>query len=564
MPKELIPSGSSAAAAEPVVMKLSDLRTGVCLAGLPALCRQVRAVEVGRCVCAEVDDLVESLSQACGTAPFVLCCRWTPKSLVVPTQDGQVYVAFCRSPIPDYRHLKELACLLGPESAGDVKRDLWDPLPVFGEDFVDQVAAKMQEDPHIRIAEATLEGLNRLGRAYTPHFALDVAAYSGLAAIPTDDCSSRGALRIGVLSRGKEGAIARFIVKRIGPKSGVGLADDSAIPVVGLVVDCEHLAGLEDCLNSKLIQKFDSVLVGPSYQHTPKTFPEKGRNPERDSEWNASLCFHLDPMPDDEWLERAAWPVKVALHVGSGTATHFLMGRLKTGGQNGFREWLGRFANPAILPETGRGRPLLFCGVLGDFANTLDTLAPKEAKRILKTRSETINDIFAFAERQPFLYPCPQMRDERERQRRLIDHLSNGHPRYIHMIRMDMLKRELRESGYNETEIVDLFVPHLVAHTGEYSGRIVEIEGDDVTIEFDVDGDDERRRFAVEELRIDRASLRVGQPVVAMTSLAFLPSTDDEPTPEQREAARRRLKELEAEWKKVDRSQMPHVPPLDL
>lgn len=561
--------------AEPIVMPLSDVMRPDCLSKLPLLCQYVRSSPGGRAICAKADRCVALLSKAAAGVPFLLCCAMSAKKLLVLGQDGQVYVAFCRSPIPDYRHLEEVTRLLRRarsfDAKVDIKRDMWDLLPVFGKAFVEKVIGKMRDEMQVPIVDSSLEGLERLGRVYT-HFELDVAVYSGLSAIPTEDCDCNGVLSIGVISRGKQGSVGRIIVKKIARKARGSFSTSSAVPVVGLAADCDTLGGVNAWLRSSLVRQFNSVLLGPASKHRVKVFVEKGDNGNGDGArgdrgWGAALNFYLNPMPDPKWLERARLPIKVALHVGGGTVTNFLMKKLGSSSQNRFVYWVGHFSDTDVLPKTGNERMVLLGSVLQDLASTLRTMGPEESESVLRTKKEAIQRILGYVQSQPFLAPDPQVRDEKSRQGRLMSHLMNGHPAYIDMLGIDMeidavrqkIIDQLMRSGYSMEEIRQqlnvspgLPADKPVAYAAEYSGCVTRIKGNRVFIEFQVEGESEVRQFACDELKVDKNLLSCGCCVVATTKLEFLPSAT-EPTPEEREANLRRLKEIEADWQGIRR-----------
>jgi hypothetical protein len=108
----------------------------------------------------------------------------------------------------------------------------------------------------------------------------------------------------------------------------------------------------------------------------------------------------------------------------------------------------------------------------------------------------------------------------------------------------------------------DLVPQANVAHSAVYPGRVAAVDGSRVIIEFEVEGEDEEREFAREDLNIGDDLLKVGCRVVATTSLEF-PAPTQPPTPEQQRAIRARREELEKECSEIDPRQTPIFPGIE-
>ncbi len=555
-----------------VIMRLSEILDPENQSRLPLLCQHVRSCAKGRAICAKAHRCAANLSEACKETPLLLCCRWAGKLLLLRAADGQIYVAFCRSPVPDYRHLEDLTKLLQHSGnpvikVSNVKSELWERLPKFGEGFVHDVVSKIQGEMGVSIPDTVIADLERLGSKYT-QFTLDVAGYSGLRAMPPAEDGCEGALSIQVSSHSKGGSVFRFVVRRIASNTSGSSSMDSAVPVVGLAGYTNRRGPDRD-----LLQKFNSVLLGSASKYKPVVLKEHGSNGNGDGGWDATLSFHLNRRPSQKWLDDARKPVRVALHVGGETVGSYLVDGCKSSDLTKFLERTSHFSDSNILPKTENARPPLLSRVLRDLANTLKGMEPENARFVLSSRREAIRGIVRFVESQPqvqFPIPDPQIGNERRRQRFLLNHLSNGRPAYTDMLQAHILMdRMIRTSKYSEEELAQFGLSpgaadsEPAAYVAKYGGHVTRIENGHVFIVFHVEGEIEERQFTRNQLKVDDELLRKDSLVVATTRLVFLPSPI-EPTPEEQEATLRQLKEFQAEVQGIDGDHIPFVPPLEL
>ena len=186
-----------------------------CLNVLPAFCQEILNTDSGKRICCQVMTKIHKLLKDCGAFPFIYCCHGGAKVLVIPAKQN-TKIIYCRSPLCDVKHLKNVAELFDFEY--EQVLDQWNELPQFGASLVNKAIEELGDQVDSNIEKST----RRIGEAYS-HFEFDIAITDALASISTSDNHYRGFLKINVAIANKDSHVIRVVTKQVNADSSVSL-----------------------------------------------------------------------------------------------------------------------------------------------------------------------------------------------------------------------------------------------------------------------------------------------------------------------------------------------------
>ena len=393
-----------------IVLTLPEVRHGT---GLPPFCVEVRKSERGRRGCLAVADLVERLYEKVAV-PFVFCCQWGAKGLVVPGEGGP-YLACCRSPLTDFWNLGIIAKKLGrpfPEF-----QKLWQQLPVFGPEFVERVLAELLRKGVV-LQDAS--GARCLGEAYGL-YEVDAVMYETLYRMPAAGGNGVRALKVDFVASPKGRLVARVITHRLDECWG-----DSVTPIIGLVIEGESL-DLGAPWNSKKAVARNQALTDALFHaelqqgwQLHSIYEGTGNHM-----WYgriSALCPR-DAGVQDKYADPIRRRLVAALHLAGRTGRSRLLSELGENGQfkwEAFKQALLDFAGLRIHSGEPDGRPSMWCHALEDLALAVVPLSAGTVAARLDVVRSAVERILSGVEQFPILAPVPrpleQMPPERRRE----------------------------------------------------------------------------------------------------------------------------------------------------
>ena len=160
-----------------VELKDSKLVCAECVTKTPKLhrlCNMVRKRTNEKKIC---DDVLKRVSKIAGGLEdsFLFCCFSAMKILVIPV-NSKVYLAFCKNPLPNERHWKEVADRLEIK-LGEIEA-AFKEVPAFNNEFITDVLSELSAW-NISVDEKIETPLRTLADRYD-NFAFDVLAYNVL------------------------------------------------------------------------------------------------------------------------------------------------------------------------------------------------------------------------------------------------------------------------------------------------------------------------------------------------------------------------------------------------
>ncbi|MBN2593763.1 MAG: hypothetical protein JXA81_09670 [Sedimentisphaerales bacterium] len=454
----------------PMTDKMSECSDVGCCSGRFQLCREVLATKEGKANCEQALKHVKLLVENCDGTPFVFCCCWALKTLVVPTDDGDAYLCAARSPVPDYKHLAYVADLL-QKRVEYVKANLWDPVKPFGLDFVEDVIWELGRKEEFAESESfnkKQDVMRTLGFAYENRFPLDVPAfdvviYNVLEDSKLENNGFNGILRIDVATSISEGVcIARVVIKTIGkdlPKF--------SMPIIGLAFRDVYQSP-RDCLNSGLLRRLGDVVLKslPDYPQRCQPFALNGHKT-----WDADVSIYLNSRLTTLLHEDSKRASKVGLDIGNNTVNLSLLKnfREQTEGIKFLRDSLERYARPKVLSMVNEEHLILWSLIVRDFQSALNSIPPQSEHMALWGAWHAAKKIMDFPQRFSPLVPAVVELREEDRIDLLVEDFWEGGSRYKNAIADGFIGRTLTDSKWNE----DLLAYYLRSYPTETAEAIV-------------------------------------------------------------------------------------------
>lgn len=381
---------------------------------LPRLCQAILGTNIGRTTCCQVIKNVRKLVDNCGKFPFIYCCHSGAKVLVVPGKQD-VYVAYCRSPLCDIRHLRSVAEAHGLKYKEEVLEP-WYELPQFKAPFVDNVLLKLEDQIENDMKQET----KRISESYT-QFDFDIAAYDALMSIPATDGRCSGYLKMEVAIANDESCVVRIMTKRVDNSSHGPIP-----PIVGLVFDNTGTQKLEQSLKSEPAKKVGALLMGDWHKLESYSFPSFGNE-----KWTAHANLFMSGTADPAWIARTEVAIIVGCHLGIRDAGRYLEDEFAASGSERFLQRLSQFSDVNRLPCSEEEKPIYWQQIVGDIRVVLEKTPPQDARFMLQAKYDRINKLLQFAEKYPLLTSSVEFEsdDEQAGVRHLLkNHLFNGEP----------------------------------------------------------------------------------------------------------------------------------------
>lgn len=407
---------------------------------LPKFCQTILNTASGKIICCQVMTKIRKLIKDCGAFPFIYCCHGGAKVLVIPTRQN-INIVYCRSPLCDLKHLKNVAELFDLEY--EKVLDLWNKLPWFGASFVDKVLLELGD----QIGSDVKKSTGRIGKAYS-HFEFDIAITNALASIPTNDNHCQGFLKMDIASANKESHVIRVVTKQVGASSLERLP-----PIIGLVFESDGLHKLEQSLNSQSLKDLGDSLLGQWSEYKPNHISSFGNG-----RWKVHTNLFADATPTSSWITRTEIAIIVGFHVGSQNARKYLMEELVANGSERFLQRLSQFSDSDVLPLSPLSvgeRPIYWQQIIEDFLLALEKIPHQNKSFILQTIPKRIDRLLEFGEEYPLLTPAVKYSDDEQDtlQDLLLQYLLNGEAllgdrsQYIIMLESDIIREDMNRNG---------------------------------------------------------------------------------------------------------------------
>lgn len=405
---------------------------------LPRLCQAILGTNTGKTTCCQVMASVRRLVNDCDILPFVYCCHGGPKVLVVPGKQD-TYVAYCRSPSCDIKHLRNVAKAYGLKYKEVL--ELWYELPQFEASFTDNVLLKLKG----RIKSDIKQKVKRIGQAYS-QFDFDIAVYNALLSISSSDNYPGGFLKIDAAIANGESHVIRVLTKQVGTASS-----ESVPPIVGLVFESNGTRKLEESLKSEPVKKLGTSLMGEWYNCKPYSFPSFGSG-----KWKAYTNLFANATPGSDWIARTKVAILVGLHVGIRDARKYLMDELVISGSERFLQRLAQFSDTSILPCSEEEGSIYWQQIIEDIRAVLEKVPSQDAQFMLQTRSNRIDKLLQFGDEYSLLTPAVEYEsdDKQAGVRHLLrKHLLNGEPllggmsQYQLILESHIIRRDMSRNG---------------------------------------------------------------------------------------------------------------------
>ncbi|MFB0552318.1 MAG: hypothetical protein ACETWQ_03290 [Phycisphaerae bacterium] len=427
--------------------KLSEVDRKDFVIELPELCHEIHRSEEGKRTCRKVLEHVKQLLPKVEGMPFVFCCCWALKILVIPTSKEDAYLVFTRSPAPDYKHLRYVAKVLKSD-VYDVKRRLWDPVKSLRTEFVQEVVERLKED---RWIDSSFDGktiiMKALGSAYDQRYpydvpAFDVVIYNVLEGSALDKESNEGRLRIAASARnGDKAHVVRVIIKTVGSNP-----EKFEVPIVGLVM--QNSDARSDSLGWSLAHNLGDTLLGEWVERKRHSFTLSGTRI-----WNADVGLYLNGDLETRLRQRTERLARVGLDMANNSVRSFLMEELQTRTRiwENFKKWLNDFHKATIFPMTGIDGGILWSQILEDLNGALNSMSAEHAGHVLRTMGKVVvDDILGIPEQYSPLVPAIKRPTDEERVNLLRRDLLGNGSKYKIMLDGKFVAQTLEESEFNK------------------------------------------------------------------------------------------------------------------
>jgi len=435
----------------PTLLKLSELEN-VPLGQLPALCKAVHEFPEGQKTCSDVARRVGLLVAQAGGRPFVFCCCWALKVLVIPIPDEKdARLVFTRSPVPDYRHLDAVAEALPPDPDPEKEKQepkqvrvqrLWREVRSLDVGLVKQVIDHLPKP----LSEDHMQALHSLGTVYDQRYPYDVPAFDVVLynvlqnRVVNEGNSPAGYVTISASTIiDKNVRVVRLVVKPLGTPATF------ALPIVGLVA---QNAASDDWKSS--LDGMAKVLLGDAWSERPmESFSLGG-----DGIWKAEVELYVERRPEPYLIEEIKRIAYVGLALANNTVRSLVLEKLHSeDSPEGFTQWVEDLCQADVRSIAGQDHRILWTQVLGDLSHLLRNISLGRTTKSLtawlrKERIRTLDNVLRVPERYSPLVPGIQELDE-IRWDALRTDLLSGSRKYAEMLDGQFIPRTLAESTYN-------------------------------------------------------------------------------------------------------------------
>lgn len=393
-----------------VELKDSKLVCAECVTKTPKLhrlCNMVRKRTNEKKIC---DDVLKRVSKIAGGLEdsFLFCCFSAMKILVIPV-NSKVYLAFCKNPLPNERHWKEVADRLEIK-LGEIEA-AFKEVPAFNNEFITDVLSELSAW-NISVDEKIETPLRTLADRYD-NFAFDVLAYNVLSRSELPYTPVRtGKLKIDlawekkgqdVEGKDKAAYIVRTIVKNLGPE-----ADRFEMPIIGVAVSGQEdtVLTLGNCLDSPKVSCLSKLLLTEDETYgEPIDIGIDLRNPACTVR---AMLYCSGESPDDKTLHDIANFLEPALCYADGTTREYLGSQLERGKLEALASSLSMYPRFADSPEEMSPSPpdTLVLAFLVHVARSLDSFGARKDDTLEKSRS-LVDKGVGFCSRYDRLTPPP-------------------------------------------------------------------------------------------------------------------------------------------------------------
>ena len=411
--------------------------------------------------------------------PFVYCCAWGLKVLVLGVRDvpeakrGQhetlgaddIIVAFCRSPLPDRVTLAEVADKEGLDFDSLMER--FKELPEFGVKFLAAVEEHLRTQ-NIAMPDSVLKEAGNLAKAYRAYEA-DISLYNGLRRMPSVSKKGFDGVIVDLVSQEQEQdclPLHRIIISKLDGPEG-----DRGIPIFGFAVSGPQASeSLRKMLDTPRVKQASTVVAQAvlEHQNSKRFFEhiEQGNLLEQNKPRffaRVQLFRACEVEPSESLRDNVLFDVCLRLHIAAKTAPWRLLRVLE--GESG-------------LDVKGRWRE--FCKLLGRFADKeLHVMMFGDLKTewsvVFADMQKAVEAIPAETYAEDPAFYLPRVRGVLE----LLEQfsvLSPVSPRFLAVDRRwEMLEQELRRVGEAySSEVQRELIPRKLAQSSYSSDAIKE------------------------------------------------------------------------------------------